>query len=99
MLPSQRPRQEHAWRSATADQEPCKPLREVRATFFPVLDDVTNDGRGAAVTARSHGEHHVKHCRAIMVRSVKDIFSAVDRNGWPRQTHSCYLREVRRRCR
>src|SRR5262249_24702621 len=45
MLLSQCPRQEHAWRSARADQEPCKPLREVRATFFPVLDDVTNDLR------------------------------------------------------
>src|SRR5262249_37187353 len=45
MLLPQCPGQEDAWRSARADQEPCKPLREVRATFFPVLDDVTNDGR------------------------------------------------------
>src|SRR5215471_1358806 len=44
-LLSQCPGQEHAWRSARADQEPCKPLREFRATFFPVLDYVTNDGR------------------------------------------------------
>src|SRR5262245_38332898 len=34
-----------------------------------------------------------------MVRSVKDIFSSIGQNGWPRQTHSCYLREARRRCR
>ena len=45
MLLPQCPGQEHAWRSARADQEASKPLREVRATFFPVLDDVTNDGR------------------------------------------------------
>src|SRR5262249_41836616 len=36
---------ERAWRSARADPEPCKPLREVRLTFFPFVDDVTNDGR------------------------------------------------------
>src|SRR5262249_61266193 len=53
----------------------------------------------AAVTARSQGEGHVKHCRAIVVRSVKDIFSSIGQNGWPRQTHSCYLWEARRRCR
>src|SRR5262249_41866393 len=53
----------------------------------------------AAVTARSHGERHVKHCRAIMVRSVKDIFTSIGPNGWLRQTHSCYLWEARRRCR
>src|SRR5262245_16825743 len=45
MLLSQCPGKERAWRSARADPEPCKPLREVRLTFFPFLDDVTNDGR------------------------------------------------------
>src|SRR5215831_16536019 len=99
MLLSQCPRQEHAWRSARVDQKPCKPLREFRATFFPVLDDVRTMAARAAVTARSQGERHVKHCRTIMVRSVKDIFSSIGQNRWPRQTHSCYLWEARRRCR
>src|SRR5262249_46655028 len=41
----------------------------------------TNDGARAAVTARSQGERHVKHCRAIMVRSVKDILARSGRTA------------------
>src|SRR5262249_7505277 len=80
MLLSQCPGQEQAWRSARADPEPCKPLREVCLTFFPFLDDVRTMAARAAVTARSRGERRTKHCRAIMVRSVKDIL--LDRPQW-----------------
>src|SRR5215831_12872652 len=47
----------------------------------------------AAVTARSHGERYVKHCRAIMVRSVKDILARSARTaGRVKHIHVTYGR-------
>src|SRR5262249_61440975 len=47
----------------------------------------------AAVTARSQGERHVKHCRAIMVRSVKDILARSARTaGRVKHIHVTYGR-------